>query len=142
MALQNVTVSLPEKTYRKIIQLAKNKNRSVEDELATVVERALDPANEWAGISTKISDEVSQLAFLDDEQLFVAAQQSLTAEKSKRMQVLTEKLKSEGLLDSERQEVRQLQQYAQRIMLIRAEAAILLKQRGHDISTLHPSNSS
>ena len=76
MALQNVTVSLPEKTYRKIIQLAKNKNRSVEDELATVVERALDPANEWAGISTKISDEVSQLAFLDDEQLFVAAQQS------------------------------------------------------------------
>jgi len=40
------------------------------------------------------------------------------------------------LTATEQQEVQQLQQYAQQLMLIRAEAAVLLQQRGFDISTL------
>lgn len=138
MPLQTITVSLPEQTYRKVRERAQDKNRTVEDEVLNVVEAALHAADDWDGISREIADEVSQLRFLDDEQLWSAAKHAMPIGKSERMQTLTEKMKSEGLLDLEQQEARQLQQYAQKLLLIRAEAAVLLKQRGHDISSLHP----
>lgn len=45
----------------------------------------------------------------------------------------------EDELASEQQEMQQLQQLAHRVMLLRAEAAVLLKQRGQDITSLRQS---
>jgi hypothetical protein len=52
------------------------------------------------------------------------------------METLLHKLHREGLTQNEQQEMQQLQQLAHRVMLLRAEAAVLLKQRGHDIECL------
>jgi hypothetical protein len=136
MALQSVTVNLSKRVYQKVQQLAQNKNRSVEDELAAVVENALED-DSWAGISVDIADEVKQLRFLDDEHLWRVAQLTASDEKSERMQTLSQKQEVEGLTISEKEEVKQLQKLAQRIMLVRAEAAVLLQERGHNISQLH-----
>jgi hypothetical protein len=49
---------------------------------------------------------------------------------------LTWKQQSEGLTEAEQQEAQQLQRLAHRVILLRAEAAVLLKERGCDISSL------
>ncbi|MCA9930674.1 MAG: hypothetical protein KC419_19450 [Anaerolineales bacterium] len=49
---------------------------------------------------------------------------------------MIEKQEAEGLTSSEQQEVVLLRQFANRTMLLRAEAAVLLKSRGLDISSL------
>jgi hypothetical protein len=136
MTLQTVTVNLSEKAYQKVRQLAQDRNRSVEDELATVVENALNEGNNWLGVPSDIADEVGQLRFLDDEYLWRAAQLTVAEEKSDRMQFLSRKRKAEGLTLAEKEEADQLQHLAHRVMLVRAEAAVLLKERGHNISTL------
>jgi post-segregation antitoxin (ccd killing protein) len=138
MTLQTIKVTLSDQIYRKVRQLALNKNRSVEDEIAAVVENALATDDDWQGVSDDIVNEVNQLRFLNTEQLWSAAKLTVPEEKSDRMQQLSLKLKSEGLVDAEQQELRQLQLLAQRIMLVRAEAASLLQDRGQDISSLHP----
>lgn len=85
---------------------------------------------------TEIATEVAQLRYLDDEHLLRTAQLIVPVEKSKRMQILSQKLKNEGLAAAEEEEIWQLQHYAQRVMLVRAEAAVLLQERGYDISRL------
>ena len=137
MALQTVTVNLPKQVFQKVRQLARNKNRSVEDELVAVVEHALDDGDVWAGVPSDIAGEVEQLRFLDDQHLWRAARLTVAEEKSERMQALSQKQKVEGLTAVEREEIEQLQLLAQRVMLVRAEAAVLLQERGHNISQLH-----
>jgi hypothetical protein len=137
MALQTVTVNLPKQVFHKVRQLARNKNRSVEDELVAVVENALDEGDVWAGVPSDVADEVEQLRFLDDEHLWRAAQLTVAEEKSERMQILSQKQKAEGLTVAEKEEIEQLQHLAQRVMLVRAEAAVLLQERGYNISRLH-----
>jgi hypothetical protein len=139
MTLQTVSIHLPENLYRQVQQRAKGKNRSVADELAIVVEDALSTADAWVGVPTKIAEEAEQLRYLNDEHLLRTAQLTVPAEKSERMQTLSQKFKAEGLTAVEAEEIRQLQYYAQRIMLIRAEAAVLLQERGFDISQLRQS---
>jgi hypothetical protein len=136
MTPQTVPVDLPEQLYRRVRQMAEDKNRSVSDELTAVVEKALAADDEWRGVATEIVDEIAQLQFLDDAHLWRTARLTVPSEKSERMQDLSQKLKAEGLTAAEEEEVQQLQRYAHRIMLLRAEAAVLLKRRGFDISNL------
>lgn len=136
MTPQTVPVNLPEQLYRRVRQMAEDKNRSVSDELTAVVEKALAADDEWQGVATEIADEIAQLQFLDDAHLWRTARLTVPTEKSERMQDLSQKLKAEGLTAAEEEEVQRLQRYAHRIMLLRAEAAVLLKRRGFDISNL------
>lgn len=136
MALQTVTVNLTKQVYQKVQQLARDKNRSIEDELASVVETALEH-NSWVGVPSDIADEVEQLRFLDDQHLWRVAQLTVSDEKSERMQLLSQKQTGEGLTVAEKEEIEQLQLLAQRVMLVRAEAAVLLQERGHNVSQIH-----
>lgn len=136
MVTHSVTVNLPERIYERVQQQAQKKNRSVEDELTAVVETAISLGEEWAGIPPDLAEEAAQLALLDDEHLWRVARLTVPVEKSERMQALTWKQQSEGLTKAEQQEAQQLQRLAHRVMLLRAEAAVLLKERGFDISSL------
>lgn len=137
MSQQAITVHLPEHLYRRVHKRAQDLNHSLEDEITAVIEGLVNE-DEWGHIPLDISEEVKQLPFLDNDHLWRTAQMQVSAEKSDRMQELTEKQGSEGLTESEREEAAQLQHLAHRIMLLRAEAAILLKERGEDISSLSP----
>jgi len=134
MALETVTVRLPDVLYRKIEQRARRMQRSVEDELVAVVAEALPALEE---LPADISDELDQLTFLSDEELWEVARTALPPEDSERMQALLLKRQREGLTPEEQQEAERLLHHYDRIMLVRARAAVLLKERGHDISTLY-----
>ncbi len=84
----------------------------------------------------QIAEQVRQLTFLDEHHLWQAAKRVVPREKSERMQELIFKQQAEGLTELEQQETKQLVMYANLVMLIRAEAAVLLQERGLDISGL------
>lgn len=87
-------------------------------------------------IEVSDDNQLEQLSVLDDTQLRQVAEQRVPAEQSERMQVLVERQQREGLLSDEAAEALRLQRYAQRTMRLRAEAAVLLKRRGHKVDSL------
>ena len=129
--MQSITVQLPDNLYQRMRQRARERNRSVEAEVTAVVERAFA-----ADLSPATADLLEQLPHLADEALWQAARMRVPDEKAARMQELVWKEQAEGLTTTEDDEAAQLQQYAGRTMLIRAEAAALLMERGHDINEL------
>ncbi len=137
MALQTVTVHLPEILYQKIAQRAQQTQRSVEDELVEAVEAGLPVVGD---LPAEVADEIAQLAFLTDDELWQAAESTLPETNSEQMQALVLKRQRERLTEAEQEEVERLRHRHDRNMLIRAKAAALLKERGHDVSRLGPTS--
>jgi hypothetical protein len=138
VTMQTITVKLSSDTYQQMAQRAALKKHSIEDEAATVIESALHAQDDWLGIPQDIAEEVAQLKFLDDTHLWRVAQANVSDENAEQMQTLLWKQQTEGLTEAEEQEVVRLRLLANRIMLLKAEAAVLLQERGHDLSTLNP----
>ena len=133
MTAQTILITLPEKIYRRLEQKSNQTNRSLADEAVVAVAESLPGDEQLPGTLTQ---ELTQLAWLTDNELWQAARLTATDEEAEQMQVLLEKQQREGLTPVERQHVDQLSAFFNRIMLVRAEASVLLKKRGHDISHL------
>ena len=128
-----MNVKLPEQLYLSLRDRAKQSKRTVEAELIEVVAAAL-PLNN--ALPDDLAQAVATLDLLDDASLIRAAQSRLAAEISNETEQLHLKRQREGLTDQETQQLSVLVRQYERIMLIRARAVALLKQRKYDISTL------
>ena len=135
MALQTVTVHLPEILYRQVARRAQRMRRSVEDELVEVVSTAM-PTME--ALPSDIVDDLEQLTYLTDAEMWEAARTTLPRQNSERMQALVLKRQGVRLTAVEERELKRLTHLADRAMLVRAQAAVLLKERGHNIESLGP----
>lgn len=127
---QAITITLSEQTYQRVQKRANQRTRSVADALEQVVEATLSNTTAEEAALSEIDSELEQLAFLDNDQLWQAARLTVPVEKSDKVERLLQKYKQEGLIESEQEELAHLQQFEHRIMLVRAEAAILLQERG------------
>ena len=136
--MATITVDLPEPLYRKIEQRANQRDISVENELLTVVAQALP---DQGSLEPELENELTQLAFLTDDELWRAAHKTLSTEDSARMQELISRLQSGGLSTEQKIEAEMLAERHDRSMLIRSQSALLLRQRGFDISELGPDTS-
>ena len=135
MSLQTVTIRLPNMLYRKIERRARQMKRSIEDELVNVVKTALPSLDD---LPSDIVDDMAQLTFLTDAELQRTATMTLRAEESERMEALLFKQQREGLTAAEQEEANQLLHRYDRTMLVRAQAMLLLTERGINISNLKP----
>jgi plasmid stability protein len=134
MSSQVVMLKLPDDLYRQVEQRARQKQHSIEDELLSVVNNFLRVEE----IPEEIENAMAELSFLTDEELWQAAQTVLTQGENERMQELAFKHQSDGTTPAEQQEMERLLRRYDQIMLVRAQAVALLKQRGHDVSSLVP----
>jgi len=91
-------------------------------------------------LADDIKQALVQLDMLTDNELWQAAQVTVSSEKTDSMQALVEKRQREGLTESESQQAQLLSHLFNRVMLVRAKAAALLKKRGYDISSLITEN--
>ena len=128
--MQSITVQLPDTLYQRIRRRAREQNRSIEDEVIEVVEKAITTA------APSTAELLEQLPHLADDDLWRAARLRVADDRAERMQRLVWKQQSEGLTVAEEDEAQQLQQHAQQVMLIRADAAALLAERGFDVDSL------
>ena len=91
-------------------------------------------------IITVLPDEleraIAELIAVDDAILWQVARSHMPLDAIERPQELNLKRQREGLTDTEQQESDQLIRQYERSMLVRAQAVALLKQRGHDVSTI------
>ncbi len=122
--MQTVTVHLTENVFQQIKRLAKARQHSVEDEVAAVVAAALPLAD------NDNEAQLAQLAFLSDEELEQAARTRLSEKERGRMETLSAKQRGQGLTLSEQNEVEALLNRYDWLILLRAEATRLLKERG------------
>ncbi|WP_437755689.1 hypothetical protein [Sorangium sp. So ce1389] len=133
MATQSVTLNLPEPLYQRLKRRAEQAQRAVEDELLDVVAAAVPVGDD---LPAELTEALSPLALLDDEALWRAARTRLSSETAEELEQLHHKRQREGLSASEAERAAALLRHYERVMLVRAQAAALLKERGHDISVL------
>ncbi len=133
MSLQEITISLPEKIYRQMQKQSQESKRSVADEVTAVVAASVP---EQAQLPVDLEEELQQLDLFTDDELWRAAQVTAPDDKTTRMQELVDKQQLEGLTDAEKAEAALLSNYFNRVMLVRAKAAVLLQARGKDIDQL------
>lgn len=133
MTVYSIMLHLPDTLYRKIKERAEQARRTVEAELLEVVASAVPAADR---LPDDLQTALDALATLDDDALQRAAQSRLPGEASAEMERLNLKRQREGLAEPEHQSLLALARQYERNMLVRAQAAVLLKERGHDISAL------
>ena len=133
MTTQDITISVPDLLYRKLKARAEQTQRSVEAEALDALVALVPEVDE---LPADVEASLAQLALLDDAALWGAARTTFPTEAARHLEDLHLKRQREGLTDSETETAAALLHQYERAMLVRAQAAALLKQRGHDLSSL------
>jgi plasmid stability protein len=133
MTTQSLTLHVPESLFSRLKERADQSHRSVEAETLEVLATAVPPAEE---LPADFAEALDPLALLDDAALWEAARRRLAPEVATQLDELHLKRQREGLTEAERQTLATLVRRYELIMLVRAQAAAFLKQRGHDVHEL------
>lgn len=133
MSGQTVKVTIPADLYERLSRQARQRRRSVEDEVVLALATAV-PADD--DIPSDVAATLRSMVALDDDTLLGLAQSRVAEEAAARLDELGDKRQRIGLNEAELREAEDLLQQHDRVMLVRAEAAALLKQRDHDVSNL------
>lgn len=131
MTVQAITLNLPQAVYKQIRQAAEKVGRPVNEVLLEAV-AAVAPI-----IGTgpeNLRTALAQMAYLNDAALWQAGRATMTAEQRERLETLHDKQQREGLAPDEQAEEQALLSLYRETLLVRAQAAVLLKQRGYDVS--------
>ncbi|MFO0763197.1 MAG: hypothetical protein U0359_42560 [Byssovorax sp.] len=131
MSAQQVTLSLPDGLYEQLKVAAERSRRSLDEVLVEVI-AALAPMLGAGPLSTRSS--LGELAYLNDAALWHAARSTMPAPQRERLGELHDKQQREGLDADETAEEQALLKLYDETVLVRAQAAVLLKQRGYDMS--------
>jgi plasmid stability protein len=138
MAVQAVTVNLPDPLYERLARRASRTRRTVEAEIVDAVNTSLP--EEPDELPTDMADAIAALHLLTDEDLWRAGGTRLDPEKAAELEELHLKRQREGLSASETEALGALMREYARIMLVRSRSAALLKQRGHEVASLGRTN--
>ena len=133
MRTRSVTVDLPGETYERLLLDAERAQRSLEAQLLDVILAALQRQDETPD---KLASPLDQLRLLDNQSLMHMAQSHLSREESAQLEALNLKQQREGLDRHERQRRDDLLAQYERTLLIRAEAAGLLQERGVEVAAI------
>lgn len=131
MPSQSVTVELPDAVYDQIKRAAERTGRPVDKvltEALTVVAPVIDTA------PASLKSALAHLAYLNDAALWQASRATMATEQRERLQKLHGLQGQRQLSDAERAEEQALLQLYRETLLVRAQAAVLLMQRGYDVS--------
>jgi plasmid stability protein len=133
MPTQSLTVQIPDGLYSRLRERATQANRTIEAELVDVLAEAIPVEN---GLPADLEAELSRLVHVEDLALWQVARERLPDDLATRLQDLHAKRQRDGLTEAEARDMADLVRQYERMMLIRARAVELLKERGHDISSL------
>ncbi|MCC6626580.1 MAG: hypothetical protein IT340_04160 [Chloroflexi bacterium] len=133
MAVQTMTLTIPDDTYDELRRRAQRDQRSVEAEALRAVEAGLaaEPP-----LPPDLTATLQALALLDDDALWQAAHARLPAAEQSLLTTLNDKHQRVGLTEAERRTAADLAERQGRVVAMRAEAVALLHRRGHDVSAL------
>lgn len=134
MSALALTINLPEPIYERLARRASKTQRSLEAELVEAVATSFPDESDTLPID--MADAIAALHLLDDEALWRAARTCLAPEKAAELEELHLRRQAGGLSEPELNTLNMLMSEYTRTLLVRSRAAALLKQRGHDVSSL------
>ncbi len=123
-----ITVSLPDDLSAKVHAIAKNNNQSVEEVMVNYVRSFAEPL---PNLAPDVQAELDALQYLSDDILWTIAQKQMSSKAQSHARDLMTKNNHEPLTQTEQSELDQLVEQADHLMLLKAEAANILRQRGH-----------
>ena len=132
-ATQTVTLRLPIQLYDRFRRRAEKTHRPIEVEVLEAVAIAAPPEDD---LPNDLAQTLANLSLLNDAALWQTARQHFLPEDVARLEELHLKRQREGLTPEETEITEGLISQYERAMLMRAQAAALLRQRGHDVSEL------
>jgi len=130
---QTVTLELPEAIFLPAQRMAKAIQRPVTDLLVRALRAALPPLDELPPV---LIANLVDLEKLDGRALRHVMLSQVPSGRQRKLNGLLEKNKIGGLTGAERIELEALQNEADRVMLRKARAAVLLRFRGQRLPTL------
>lgn len=128
-----VTVRIPQNLYQRLSHRAHQTQRAFEDELLATVNTGLSVSDE---LPLAVEDELSQLEVLSSDLLWRIARSRFNPLRAGKLERLHLKAQRQPLTATEQRQEQALIHEYERILLLRARAARLLKDRGIDISSL------
>ncbi len=131
--MTTLTLQLPDPLYTRLKRRAEQSARTVEAETLELLATAVPTADE---LPADLAEAIAPLALLDNAALWQAARGVLPQDSAAQLEQLHLKQQREGLSETEAQTLLGLVRLYERAMLVRAQAAALLRQRGHDVSEL------
>ena len=129
MSQQPVLLNLPDELYERIQQIAEESQRSVE----AVMLESLDLLFSQKSPNDDLDTMLTALSKYTDEELWALVHRRMAWSQSMRLHELSDKGKRGILPAQEQRELDGLLAQVDRDMLLRSEALLLLKQRGHHL---------
>jgi hypothetical protein len=127
MTQQPVLLQLPDKLYERIREVAANSNRPVENVLLDSLALLF---GDWPD-----ETPLESLQAFTDEQLWAIVYLRLGKPDDERLNMLIDLSKRGELTQAEEAEMERLLDTEDRYILLRSQALVLLKQRGHDVES-------
>lgn len=129
--LTEIKLQVPEILYQRLVNTARATQRPVEEIIIHALQVGSPPA--WDDVPEEFQAEIAALDKLDDNTLMHVVRDRKTAIDMERYNVLLERNSSGTLTETERLELTALRQDADIFMLRKAQAAVLLRWRGHRV---------
>ncbi|MCK4451394.1 MAG: hypothetical protein KAX26_12465 [Anaerolineae bacterium] len=130
---QTVTLELPQTIYLPARRIAEATSRPLEAVLVRALKASLPPLD---GLPSELVEELVELESLDDEALWQVMASRMPAAQQRELDHLLRENQAGTLTEQGWQELDRLQREADRVMLHKARAAVLLRFRGHRLPTL------
>lgn len=136
MAVNTVTLNLPEILYRRLLQTAQATQRPLDEVVLHALQVGSPPA--WDDAPAEFQADLAALDRLDDDALWHIARSFRSEADMMRYQELLDRHANGALTDAERRELDKLRQEADWFMLRKAHAAALLRWRGYQLPSPEP----
>ncbi|RCJ23471.1 hypothetical protein A6S26_02705 [Nostoc sp. ATCC 43529] len=129
MATETITLQIPEILYQRLVNTAHAQRRPIEEVIVHALQVGSPP--EWNDVPEEFQADLAALDKLDDNSLWQIVRSHKTAEEMERYNFLLERNSSGNIADAEQLELMKLRHEADLFMLCKAQAAVLLRWRGH-----------
>jgi hypothetical protein len=131
MAMNSVTLQLPESSYKRAQRAAMLLNRSIEDFLESMLNSSLPVLDDAP--SNDLAAEIAKLSTLSDADLWRVARSQMTATDEEQLHDLLDAQAERTLTEEEEAQLDALYHQVGRLTLIKSQAYALLHQRGHAV---------
>lgn len=127
MALQDITLHLPDSVLRRARQAAVALQRPVEDVLATALAAALPDLED---VPADLRPDLARMTWMGDQELWALARSTMAVGQQEQLRYLTDLQSQRALSEAEALALEALRQEYGRVTLRKARAYALLSLRG------------
>jgi hypothetical protein len=126
-----ITLQIPDPLYQRLVNTAQATHRPIEEVVFHSLKVGSPPI--WDGVPEEFQTDLAVLDRLEDEALWKIAQARKTTSDMTRYEALLQQNQEHTLSATDRAELTDLRIEGDRLMLCKAQAAAILRWRGHSV---------